>query len=668
MKITVLCLNGLQNFVSPVVEHLSKTHNVTTCFDSSPDKIREAVKDAEVVWLEWANELAVSLTNNDLLDGKRVVLRCHSYEVLSGYIPKINWSKVSETIFIAKHIQDTALSQAQINNYHIIPNPVDVKEWEFSEHGNGKNVAFVGFINNKKGPMLLIHAFNELAKKDPDYVLHMAGKSQDVRFSIYLNHMIKELGLEGRVKFYGHVDDIQGWLKDKDYLVCSSPWESQGMGICEAMAMGIKPIIHNFVGAENIYDKGYLWNTIDEFVDMVEGEDYDSKVYRSYVAEHFSPDKTLKRIDRVIKNAKPIAKLEDGVTAIIAVKNGSATIGSAIESLLAQTTTPRVIVVDDASTDDTGDIVKGYDVELIKLKENKWVASARNEALKKVKTKYVMFLDADDTVTDDYIEETMLTLDTHPECGFAYTDISHIRGEDESFITVPQFDMEKYVKHNYVAYSALMRTEDVHYSDYLNDCRNHMYDHEMFLRIAINKPGIKSEGGRFDYRVSDDSISKNYERGRTDMYVQMMSGFQGVDVNIKEGNKILLVCWGRDYLDSSKVSFEVYTFLKSLEEFGEVFTFFWDVEMKHFGRDGMIQRLKEVADKIDPNQIFHVCYKDHIPVEAWKEISEKHNTIGWFCDDNWRYDDYSKEYAGGFTHVVTTYKEAYDKYLRIGEG
>jgi len=155
-----------------------------------------------------------------------------------------------------------------------------------------------------------------------------------------------------------------------------------------------------------------------------------------------------------------------------------------------------------------------------------------------------MFLDADDTVTDDYIEETMLTLEEHPECGFAYTDICHIKGEEESFITVPEFNMEQYVKHNYVSYSALMRTEDAYYSDYLNDCRNHMYEHELFLRIATSKPGIKSDGGRFDYRVTDDSVSKNYERGRTDMYVQMMSGFQGVDVKIKEGNKILLVCWG----------------------------------------------------------------------------------------------------------------------------
>jgi len=151
MKITILCLNGLQNFVASVSEHLSKTHTVTTCFDSDPDKIKEAVKSADLVWLEWANELAVNLTNTDILDGKKVVLRCHSYEVLSGYIPKINWDKVSETIFIAKHVQDTALQQAQINNYHIIPNPVNVKEWEFAEHGKGKNVAFVGLLTTRRG-------------------------------------------------------------------------------------------------------------------------------------------------------------------------------------------------------------------------------------------------------------------------------------------------------------------------------------------------------------------------------------------------------------------------------------------------------------------------------------------------------------------------------------
>ena len=667
MKIAILCLNGLQNFVRPIEEHLSKTHDVTTWHGGTQESMRDAIKEAELVWIEWANELAISLTNGDLLDGKRVIVRCHSYEVLSGYIPKIDWSKVSDTIFIAKHVEEFALKQAQIKNCHVIPNPLDVKDWKFTERKHGKNLAFVGFINSKKGTMLLIHAFSELIKKDPEYVLHMAGSIQEHRFALYLDHMIKELGLEGKVVFSGHVDDIQGWLKDKDYLVCTSPWESQGMGICEAMAMGIKPIIHNFVGSENIYKKEYLWSSIDDFVSMFDGG-YESKEYRGYVASNFSPGKILKRIDRVIKTTRATDAFDDGVTAIIAVKDGAKTIGRTIESLLAQTIKPKIIVVDDASTDGTGLEARKYDVELITLKENLWVASARNEGLKKVKTKYVMFMDADDALSDDYIEETMTTLEEHPECGFAYTDICHIKGDDEHFIVVPEFEMASYAQHNYVSYCALMRTSDVHYSDYLNDCRNHMYDHEMFLRIATKKPGIKADGGRFDYTIAEDSVSKNYERGRSDMYLQMMNNFKGVDVKTNPGNKILLVCWGKDYLDSSKVSFEAYTFIKSLEEFGEVFTFYWDIEAKYFGLDGMVQRLKDYADKVDPTCIFHVCYKDHIPVEAWKEISEKYTTVGWFCDDNWRYDSYSKEYSKGFNYAVTTYREAYEKYLKNEEG
>jgi glycosyltransferase involved in cell wall biosynthesis len=666
MNIAMLCLNGLQNFIKPIETHLSKSHTVTTCFSNDQAQITKAVSDADVVWIEWANELAIQLTHSDLLDGKKVILRCHSYEVLSGYIPKINWDKISEVIFVAKHVQDLALQQAKIKNYQIIPNPLDVKEWEFVERENGKNLAFVADINAKKGIMLLIHAFNALVKKDPSYMLHIAGRIQDPRFGLYIKHIIKKLEIEKSVSYHGYIENIQEWLKDKNYAVCTSPWESQGMGLCESMAMGIKPVIHNFVGAENIYKPEYLWTSIDDFLAMIEGE-YNSKDYRNYVATNFAPDRIFKRIDKIIKNIKPVAKLEDGVTAIIAVHNGAKAVGRSIGSLLAQTVKPKVIVVDDASTDDTCEVVKKYDVELIKLKENKWVASARNEALKRVKTKYVMFLDADDSVTEDYIEETMNTLEEHPECGFAYTDMCHVTDGDEKFVVVPPFNMNGFINHNYVSYCALMRTEDVHYSDYLNDCRNHMYDHELFLRIAMNKPGIKSDGGRFDYTIASDSVSKNYERGRTDMYLQMLDGVQGIDVKADPGNKILLVCWGRDYLDASKVSFEVYTFLKSLEEFGEVFTFYWDIEMKYFGREGMINRLLAWIDKVDPTHIFHVCYKDHIPVEVWKKISEKHSTIGWFCDDNWRYDDYSKEYSKGFRHIVTTYEEVYTKYLKEGE-
>ncbi|OYT14647.1 MAG: hypothetical protein B7C24_17235 [Bacteroidetes bacterium 4572_77] len=55
-------------------------------------------------------ELAIELTQKvPALADKKVIVRLHSYEALSNYVPQINWKVVDHLIFVAKHIQDIVL-------------------------------------------------------------------------------------------------------------------------------------------------------------------------------------------------------------------------------------------------------------------------------------------------------------------------------------------------------------------------------------------------------------------------------------------------------------------------------------------------------------------------------------------------------------------------------
>ncbi|RVD50324.1 glycosyltransferase, partial [Mesorhizobium sp. M2D.F.Ca.ET.140.01.1.1] len=85
---------------------------------------------------------------------------------------------------------------------------------------------------------------------------------QDARYQLYFNQMIDELRLTDNVQFDGWQDDMNQYLEDKHYLICTSLLESQHMSAMEAMAKGIKPLIHNFYGAKTIYDESVVWNTI----------------------------------------------------------------------------------------------------------------------------------------------------------------------------------------------------------------------------------------------------------------------------------------------------------------------------------------------------------------------------------------------------------------------
>lgn len=96
-------------------------------------------------------------------------------------------------------------------------------------------------------------------------------------------------------------------------------------------------------------------------------------------------------------------------------------VGKAIESCLSQTyPAHEIIVVDDGSHDDSVAVIAKYPVKLIQT-QNHGVACARNEGAKNATGDYLLFLDADDEISPDYIEKCINNLD-----GVVYTDIQFI--------------------------------------------------------------------------------------------------------------------------------------------------------------------------------------------------------------------------------------------------
>jgi poly-beta-1,6-N-acetyl-D-glucosamine synthase len=108
------------------------------------------------------------------------------------------------------------------------------------------------------------------------------------------------------------------------------------------------------------------------------------------------------------------------LTVIVPAYNEAASIGDTVASLLAQTARPHeIIVVDDGSTDATGDIARSYGVTVIRPPQNTGSkAGAQNFALSLVATEFVMAIDADTTLAPNAIELLAHAFDD-PEIGAA---------------------------------------------------------------------------------------------------------------------------------------------------------------------------------------------------------------------------------------------------------
>ena len=88
--------------------------------------------------------------------------------------------------------------------------------------------------------------------------------------------------------------------------------------------------------------------------------------------------------------------MNDLISIIIPVKNGSKYLSQAIEGILSQNMNVEIIVADDCSTDDTVEIAKRYNCKIVKHDFPKGQIAGKNNGLKISEGKYVMFHDHDD--------------------------------------------------------------------------------------------------------------------------------------------------------------------------------------------------------------------------------------------------------------------------------
>ncbi len=99
------------------------------------------------------------------------------------------------------------------------------------------------------------------------------------------------------------------------------------------------------------------------------------------------------------------------ISVIIPVYNAEPYLNRCIDSVLASAYSDfEIILVNDGSTDHSPDICRAYaenDIRVVFLsQENRGVSSARNLGLEAARGEWIVFLDSDDFITDDYLSLT----------------------------------------------------------------------------------------------------------------------------------------------------------------------------------------------------------------------------------------------------------------------
>lgn len=110
--------------------------------------------------------------------------------------------------------------------------------------------------------------------------------------------------------------------------------------------------------------------------------------------------------------------MDTALSVVIPAYNAETFIEHTLQSLLKQNTgRMEIIVVDDGSSDGTGETVRrlidegGYPNLRLHAQQNGGVSSARNTGLQQAKGTYVFFLDADDYVADGFVPSLLKLMD-----------------------------------------------------------------------------------------------------------------------------------------------------------------------------------------------------------------------------------------------------------------
>lgn len=321
-SVLMCCQRSLEHFALELCDELEKRRVlVKRVVADNFGPLQWPIKSAQTVWLEWGSDLAIEATSNPAtLKDKKVILRMHSFEILNRQAGRINFPMITDLVFVSHYMRDLfeRVLPGRLHSghrVHIIHNGIQLERFPFISGRGRKKIAFVGKLDAKKDPMLMIQAFAFLLRRHPELELHVAGGPDDNRYYLSIPDFLAKNGLEQCTHFYGHVKDIPGWLADKDFILCTSPIESQGVGLLEAMHRGLRPLIYDFPGAEDLYPQAYLWRNLDELEALLLGGP-EPEACREFVAEKYSMARQAANFLKVIVGQEAV--VEDRPTASMA--------------------------------------------------------------------------------------------------------------------------------------------------------------------------------------------------------------------------------------------------------------------------------------------------------------------------------------------------------------
>jgi glycosyltransferase involved in cell wall biosynthesis len=447
----------------------------------------------------------------------------HLKEVVAGY--EIPPSKIAV-------IHSGVDGEHEFNPSHVEP---------FELEGHTSRILWPGRLVEQKDPMLTLDVIARARGRGAEFVLDVVG---DGHLEDAVRAHAERLGVAEMIAWHPPSQEMARWYRSADLVLMTSAYEGVPYVIYESLAMGV-PIVGPALPGNLEFmdaDSGILVeprDDVDRYADAIVsllGDDERRRAMGERSRQRMLGDFSLTEMGRrhgelydglparggvtgqvPARSSSPLTPLrlprdpppEPTVGVVVPCYRHGIFLDACIDSIKAQTLGPeRIVVVDDGSDD--AETVAALDrlerdpaVSVVRQDANLGPSAARNRALDRLDTSYVLPIDADDELLPDALERMLAQLEAAPgDIGFVYPNVQYM-GNQSNYVTSPAYNLWLLMQQNHCPAPALFdrRVFEETGVRYPEEMLVGHEDWDLILQLAERGVrGMPADGPTFRYR------------------------------------------------------------------------------------------------------------------------------------------------------------------------
>ncbi|WP_020575199.1 glycosyltransferase family 4 protein [Actinopolymorpha alba] len=293
-------------------------HLITDRLDDALGRPVDPVGEEDAELLGWADTIFVDWCDNAAQwvalhapARARLVVRFHSLEAISHQPHMIDWSRVSDVIFVGHHVRQVVERAVpglvRVGRIHVVPNEMRLERFGLPKPvGAERTIAMVGWAQRVKDPLWALEVLARLRGTDPLWRLLLIGRDFSsrqhlgaLRYRDEFRDRARADDVRDGLEYVGYTADLPEVLRGAGFILSASRREGFPVGTTEGAASGAVPVIRDwpmyagYDGARGIFPAEWVVDSPDEaaarilaYADL-DKRDEAGRAARKFVVERF---------------------------------------------------------------------------------------------------------------------------------------------------------------------------------------------------------------------------------------------------------------------------------------------------------------------------------------------------------------------------------------------